>query len=188
MMKKILILTLVLSMASLAPAALQISVNGDPDPVDSEINIAPSDHLVLDVHTDIPLDCTGTYYLMVVDAAQGSLSGCSPLQGNASIVVDDWWVPYFMYYAGLDPAGLSGVAGVVAGSDESFVFEGKIVDLIDFHCEGPEDAVVQLYSSPYSVTWTLVDQVIIHQVPEPVTMALLGLGGLLISCRRVGSK
>ena len=51
-MKKFLAICLVLGMASVATASLQISVNGEPEPVDSEYILGPSDHLTLDIYTD----------------------------------------------------------------------------------------------------------------------------------------
>jgi hypothetical protein len=44
---------------------------------------------------------------------------------------------------------------------------------------------VQLWATPDGAFWELADTVVIHQIPEPVTMALLGLGGVLLSRRRI---
>jgi hypothetical protein len=178
-MKKLLVLTLVLGIASLAPATLQISVNGNPDPVDSEIVIAPSDELILDVHTDVTLEYTGTYLLMVVDKAQGTLSGGAPTQGGVSSELN-YYAPYFAYYAGLDSEALSAVAGNVSDTGTGVTFEGQIYDQILFHCEKEGDAIVQLYASADGAVWEYQDAVIIHQIPEPATMALLGLGALVL--------
>ena len=57
-MKKLLVICLVLGMASVAGATLQISVNGNPEPIDSEITIFPSDEIVLDVWTDSDISTT----------------------------------------------------------------------------------------------------------------------------------
>lgn len=171
-MKRLVILAFVLGVVSLARGALQISVNGNPDPVDSEILAIPSQILNLDIHGDVPAGQVVSW-LMMVDEAMGAL------------FYDDGYFHTYVYYPNPYP-GYSWVGGVTGFGPLS----GLLVDDIEYHAEGPGDAVVELYRSPDSVIWTLVDQIVIHQgdVPEPVTIALLGIGGLLISRRRVVSK
>ncbi|MHC4155895.1 MAG: hypothetical protein ACYST6_13355 [Planctomycetota bacterium] len=78
-MKKLLVSFLVVGLASAANGiVLQISVNGDPDPVDSEIFTFPSEELILDIwspsgHSGSPAD--DVYWILVVDARYGSMSG-----------------------------------------------------------------------------------------------------------------
>jgi hypothetical protein len=60
MMKKLLVLMLVLGMTSMANAVLQISVNGDKNPTDSEYTINQGGELILGVWTDATI--TGSYY------------------------------------------------------------------------------------------------------------------------------
>ena len=43
--------------------------------------------------------------------------------------------------------------------------------------------VIELYTTDFG-TSELVDAVVIHQIPEPATIALLGLGGLLLRRRK----
>ena len=76
-MKKFIVLTLVLSVAPLASAALSIGVEGDPNPVDSEITIAPSDTLLLNLHSDG--EVFGVYFMLFVDNAAGKITAPPPL-------------------------------------------------------------------------------------------------------------
>ena len=170
-MKKVLIFTFLFGVVSLTPAALQISVNGNFAPVDSEILAIPSEILNLDIHGDV-LTGQAVYWLMMVDETWGTL------------FYDYGGIGPFYYYPPSYP-GYSWVGGVT----DIGPLSGLLIDGIEYHAECAGDAVVNLYNSPDAVTWTLEDQMIIHQgdVPEPVTIALLGLGGLLVSRRRVVS-
>ncbi|MHC4423154.1 MAG: PEP-CTERM sorting domain-containing protein [Planctomycetota bacterium] len=185
MMKKLLVFMLVLGMASLAvaaPTSLQISVMGDPDPVDTEIFLAPSETIFLDIYTTAEIYSEGGlegYWVLAVDAQYGSISG--------GVVADPWTGEPITIYDGGDPYAMPGETGVF-GSISTFLgpgngITGTIYDLIEFHCEALGDAVVNLYYTDF-VTPTLIDSVIIHQIPEPMTVLLLGLGGLFLRRRK----
>jgi hypothetical protein len=147
-MKKLLVLMLVLGMASLAPAALQISVNGNPDPIDSEIILdAPSGELILDIHGvtagagDIP------NWMIVVDSALGSVDASNVIFNSSADVkgiFDQYYVDYyFLSYIGqLGSSARAGWVGSTGGA-----LDGMLVDNILFHCEAPGDAIVLLFSS-----------------------------------------
>ena len=194
-MKKLLVLMLVLGIASMATASLQISVMGDPDPVDSEIIIAPSEHLALDIHGVLAGTQDYVFYLMLVNTAEGQLSTTpDPLDGTLQWgdlskldYFTNQWPGYYLDVwignAGYAKPPIDGIAGFV-GDSSGAPFTGIIVDPIDFHCEALGDATITLLSSPAGNIWTLEDTLIIHQIPEPMTMALLGLGGLFLRRRK----
>jgi hypothetical protein len=56
-----------------------------------------------------------------------------------------------------------------------------LLDAKDLHCNfGPSDDVVILWDQDA----VELDRILIHQIPEPATIALLGLGGLLLRRRK----
>ena len=186
-MKKLLILLMVFGMTSIAGAALQISVNGNLEPIDSQINLTPSQHAILDIWTDTTIssgvgELSG--WALVVDPIYGSISGgiavnTTALEPGAPIYQD-------AQGAGMPGIGTQqGVWGMIALSTVPTIPAGEVMyDEIDFHCETFGDAVINLYGTDDWGTSYLIDSVIIHQIPEPMTMALLGLGGLGLLRRR----
>ena len=54
------------------------------------------------------------------------------------------------------------------------ITSGLLVRNVGFHCEGPGDVTMYLVDNNGEV----LDSQVIHQIPEPMTMALLGIGGL----------
>jgi len=188
-MKKLLVLALVLSVASMASAALQISVNGDNTA--APITLAPSDTAILGIWTDAAIQYqAGTYYVLVANVNGGSidyLTGAAVLADSGVMVEHSVDAQGFTAGTGIDVLppmnGLGGgafimdlTAGVTAGTN----LLGGIV----FHCNAPGDVVIQLFETDFA-TITLVDSAVIHQlVPEPMTMGLLGLGGLFLRRRK----
>ena len=185
-MKKFLIFVLVLGMASMASAVLQISVHNNPpggetwdpmNPADSEITVLPSHYLMIDIWTTTTIN-SGVgegYFLLGLTATKGTLSGGDsmwPAEGGVN------------YYSGmgtgfLPPEEVGDLATVATFSP----ITGVVFDHIIFHCEGPGDAVLHLYEDAFG-TPGVIDTVIIHQIPEPATIALLGLGSLLLRRRK----
>lgn len=182
-MKKVLALVLVLALATAANAGmlLHISVNGNPDPQDSEYLVLPSETAMLDIHANpgfggIIEDMK--FYVLVVDPANATISGgvVLPAAPKDSFVLDD------AIGNGFWPGPENGVCGFIGDWDLGVKDPGVYVDEIIFHCESIVDALVQLWTSPDGSQWTMEDSVLIHQ-PEPMTIALLGLGGLFLRRR-----
>jgi hypothetical protein len=175
---------LVLGMASLASATLQISVNGVQNPVDSEIIIEkPSDTIILDVWTadDITLFELGTYALIVAEGP-GTIDAANAEVLYGNILATDIPNANFLIGPGLAATYLGGFSGNPVAGD-------TFLDNILFHCDAEGDVIIELWTIEdmggelYEGT-VLMDSVIIHQIPEPMTLALLGLGGLFLRRRK----
>jgi len=198
-MKKLLILMLVLGLASIASAALQISVHipaqeGIPDPIDygylppdSEIKLLPSQYLYLDIGTDIPITAGGEGEGQWALTCQTS---CGAISGGVAVIQDsDWEIGIEEDAVGNDilglPDGDNGVWGWVFTFGKA-IPAGTIYDEILFHCEtdnGPT-VVTLWYVDADGYVQSAWDTVTIHQIPEPASMLLLGLGGLLLRRRK----
>jgi hypothetical protein len=82
---------------------------------------------------------------------------------GVGVILDVWWLTL----TDGAPASRQGVG---------------VLDAKELQCDfGPSEDVIYLFDADDG---TLLDTLIIHQVPEPVTIALLGLGGLLLRRRR----
>jgi hypothetical protein len=175
-MKKLLVLIVIASLTTLANGMLlQISAGGDPDPVDSTIILQEqSGYISLDIWSPDGWlsDADNLYFGLVVSPAMGTITGgvmhIPPAPDGAMMIGDD--LSEFF--------GNPGIYGqlmcyTVGGGP------GIFVDGIEFHCEGAGDAVISLITTDFT-TYTVHDTLTIHQIPEPATIVLLSLGGLLL--------
>jgi hypothetical protein len=203
-MKKLLVLFLVFGMASMANASLVelwiVSRGPAPDqtvPIDptKEITIEPSEWIDIDlIYTaddafSYPLD-----NLSVQITAVGAATLDMTALTNTGLPVwsqDPIFSPgvtenvpgkdyYLQYSVGMDGTGMMN--------------DGAAIDHILLHCdEYPGDVTVAMvdyvFAGAGTVDWSMLpmrfgDPLIVHQIPEPMTVVLLGLGGLLLRRRR----
>jgi hypothetical protein len=166
-MKKLLLLILVLGMASAANAAIILSF--DDNTTLTETDLSVGDTAVIGIYATDIYDYGA--YLSFGLVSEGGFFVSNPryLYPGPPIII-----PPF------PPEPI----------DDHYVFEvflaftqapGIQVE-VDLTClKAGVDVFVELYDAG---TFALVDSLIIHQVPEPVTLALLGLGGLFLTRRR----
>ena len=182
-MKKLLVLMLVLGMTSLANAGLVLSVDGALDPEDTTINLTPSETIEIDIHaTNMPV---GIVMGWITIQGPGSIDASNALgweDSSGNNVADP---PLSTYITGLVGYGYPGVVDIIEW-DISDITEpldaptGKVLWNMIFHCDGLGDVTLTLMDPAF----TVYDVQVIHNIPEPMTIALLGLGGLFLRRRR----
>jgi hypothetical protein len=187
-MKKLLVVMLVLGMASAANAALWMTVNSGTD----DITVAVGDTVAVSVYGDGGSDTPPDLYVMGIlneDNGGGGGGGVLDISG-----------------AGIDYAGSSTLIRWAWDNDDSFDWsvdsngvemvltdpvmppatpkplDGLLVHGIVFTCTGEGDVVLTLGDPMFTPIEST--QITITQTPEPMTMALLGLGGLFLRRRK----
>jgi hypothetical protein len=188
-MKKLLTLLLVVALASVAsatPAGWELSWGLDDvgphntNGPDNQQVIELVDCDWIDIDVSKPIDkingvayvdfrpAVGAYELgaPAATAAAGSLGGT-----DQGIVYDDYPSP------GDQTLEFTVNTGYTA-TDEA---GGGTIWIIPFHCVGLGDVLVELVDDS---SFAVIDSILIRQIPEPMTIALLGLGGIALLRRR----
>jgi hypothetical protein len=169
-MKKMLAIMLVLGMASIANAALTIQISPDGLPgtyapaVSSEIVLQPTDTIWIGINQDVDVQFDARIEIV----GPGSLTGNYVMDMN-HLIPEAYGLPY-----------ASNLAYAFNSYPAVRTFEPGVGFGFEFHCDdiGPVDIILT------ELATGATDILTIHQIPEPMTMALLGLGGLGLLRRR----
>jgi hypothetical protein len=160
-MKKLLVLMLVLGMTSMASAAISLVAPTEINEGETGvIGILNDDGLDYGMYLDIGYISEGGFSMVSVDLT--SLAGDMSSIGAPYVYADMWEYEIFLAQS---------VGTTTPGIQVEATVECLALDVT---------LVVELYDA----MGTLVDSAQIAQVPEPMTVALLGLGGLFLLRRR----
>jgi len=211
-MRKLLALALVLGLATMASATsavggLELSVNGWPALEEYELPF-PSGELILDIHL-LPETLLGGFDLAVQVTGLGSLDAANVVFENmplTEVYVFGNWMSGPRAWGGGDVAVIPPVETQfyrisTGNTDFNTLGEYTLMNNLLFHCDGEGDVLVELiaFDSTYYThdeagvvltvdqlydAGTVVDSIIVHQIPEPMTLSLLAMGGLALLRRR----
>jgi hypothetical protein len=182
-MRKLLIFVLVLGFASVANADLVFTVNGEPQP--PEVFINPSDTIELDVELTAGETITAYDFTYTLSNAQAEFIPDNTVWPAPFTFAGGWLEatqPQMVHFgASVFGPDLEGPLDIAHGNE---IMSGLIV-----HCLDPTDVTLIITAN----AGTIVDgqplegeihRLVIHQIPEPLTLSLLGLGGLFLRRRR----
>jgi len=190
-MKKFLVLLLVLGIATAANAevvGLVFTVNGLPQP--PEITIGPSQSIEIDL--EIAASHTNSDYTLNYDLYAPGTD--IPTQLAEFVTTGAAFPNASSYMFGSGFAGpRTSVHFQISGSNFGIPINGPaiIMNGILIHCIGPGDVLLKIVCQggtkvdgqdvPFG---TIMHTLLIHQIPEPATLMLLGLGSLFLARRK----
>lgn len=168
-MKKLLILMLVFGMVSAANAAIMLSVDGDTS--QDEIDLPVSETVTIGVFVTDTADYLA--YLSFGYVSEGGFELSNPRYpwpGVPPIIIPYPINDVIEFELSLTPP-------------PDWILEPGIWFEVDFTCLAANvDVFVELWDA--ADLSAPADSLTIHQIPEPMTLALLGLGGLFLLRRR----
>ena len=193
-MRKLLILIVVLGVTSMASAALTLMVSDSGDagtyydpPEASSYFVNESDYIWIGIYNDADgsvLDPRKGQYFLALESTPGATwTGAwqqykPPLVANAP---DNYMFGSPSTYM---PYGIGNVdvwmVNTSDGDPATWNLQG-VLDAKELHSSlaGSSETVYLLDQA-----LTILDTITIHQIPEPITIALLGLGGLFLRRRK----
>ena len=174
-MKRILLLTLLLGLVVSANAGLTILVRPPgastwADYPDSKLTISQSD--ILEVAT-LGIGLQPGVLALGIAEGPGVLDGSSvwSAAGVTAEMTDD----------AVKAAALGIQNMFITLTIAEPIAAGQLIRDVDMHCEGPGDVVLWIFDYD---TGAPLDSQIIHQIPEPMTLAMLGFGCLALRLKR----
>jgi len=176
-MKKLLVLALVLSMATLANAALTLSVD--------KTAVLPSENVTISISGDGQTD-PGQFFLTMTYGEPGSfnIENAQILYiGNASMIALETGLGYASGgdYA-INEAYINFTLNdLPSPGNPKASLTGLLVQNIIMHCEGAGSVTLQITDADVN---PMGDAVVITQTPEPITIGLLGLGAMFLRRRK----
>ena len=180
-MKKLLVFVLVLGMASLANAAivgdLELRIGGNA--VDEyDVGVLPADITDISITNNEAISSGGLegYFILISETGNA-------FDINSAVILN---TDLFLDATGLDelevphPTGMDGVFGGVFNYGTTYAVDTVLFDDIKLTVNGSTLSIYEININE-AEAWVLGDMMDeINIIPEPMTITLLGLGGLLI--------
>jgi len=151
---------------------MPITVGGVADPVE-DIYLTPNSTLSIGLVSDGAVE-NGQYYLGIQAGGLGSFDIDNVVIPPGSPIVPS------LYWDSVPGLNTPVVALAYMDMTPDPPYMGQLIDNITFHCEGLGDVTMGLYDGNFE----LLDTQVVHQVPEPISMALLGLGAMMLRRRK----
>jgi hypothetical protein len=182
MMKKVLVTLLVLGLASAANAGLTLGVSGNTT------DMMPGDTATLSIVGADPVPASDAPWIMVQGDAVGIDGGTLLYPGSLSSYQDAEAVavdagvslPELLASMGFENLMDLSFAVFADGSATPAPLTGTLVDGITLTALVEGEAIVSLLNGDF----TTADSFTATVIPEPMTIALLGLGGLFLRRRK----
>jgi len=186
--RALILLPFILCLASSANAGLFISVNGVIEPPFAEVKLQPDETAVIGIHGDGLTSAPVAAYLLV--EGPGSIDGYTMIYRGSFASYEDFptdaldappfeeTLRFLRQFLGkpnvMDLSFITLANGVIPSAP----LKDLLVDNILFHCDGLGDVTLTLISDDFT---TVYDSQDIQQIPEPATLLLVGLGGLILA-------